>query len=109
MNQEVKKEITQPVSQSSTGEKAKCFFKTNKNQFIRAFFMILFVIIKWAATMVFYFVAILQFIFALFTKTPNQHLLNFNQSLSAYIYQILLFVGYNSETKPFPFSPWPNQ
>lgn len=108
MNQEVNRENTQPAGQPSSEIKTKCCC-CNKNHLIRALFMILFLIVKCLVTVIFYFVVAFQFIFVLFKKEPNQPLLDFNQSLSSYIYQIFLFVGYNTETKPFPFSSWPKR
>jgi hypothetical protein len=110
MSQEVKQESAHPVKQSSAKEKIKCKLgNCDKSQLIRALFMILFLVIKWVATIVFYCIVVFQFFFALVKRSPNQHLLDFNQSLSTYLYQIYLYVGYNNETKPFPFSPWPKQ
>ena len=33
---------------------------------------------------------------------------NFGASLARYVYQCLLFVTYNTDSKPFPFGEWPD-
>jgi hypothetical protein len=53
-------------------------------------------------------VVVIQFGFVLITGDRNQKLLDFGASLSKFIYQILQFVTFNSEDKPFPFSDWPS-
>ena len=41
------------------------------------------------------------------TGEDNQHLRRFGHSLSTYIYDVLKFLCYSSEEKPFPFADWP--
>ncbi len=53
-------------------------------------------------------VAILQFLFKLTTGDENRQLKIFGQSLSLFFFQTMQFLTFNSEKKPFPFSPWPN-
>jgi hypothetical protein len=43
----------------------------------------------------------------LFTGATNARLREFGQSLAVFIYQIVLFVTFNSDERPFPFGPWP--
>jgi len=44
----------------------------------------------------------------LFSRDTNERLLDFSSDLSVYIYQILQFLTFNSEAKPYPFAVWPN-
>jgi hypothetical protein len=46
-------------------------------------------------------------LFSLITGEDNQHLRRFGHSLSTYIYDVLKFLCYSSEEKPFPFADWP--
>ncbi len=80
---------------------------TNKDSWIRGLYMLLFAFLYSLAEIVVAAVALFQFIAVLFTGGPNQRLLTFGYSLSRYIAQILRFVTYNSELKPYPFSTWP--
>lgn len=51
-------------------------------------------------------IVLLQVASALFTGEPNQNILSFGKKLSAYLYHILLFLTYNTNKLPFPFSDW---
>ncbi len=53
-------------------------------------------------------VAILQFLFKLTTGDENKQLKILGQGLSLFFYQTMQFLTFNSEEKPFPFNPWPN-
>ncbi|MGH8512285.1 MAG: DUF4389 domain-containing protein [Gammaproteobacteria bacterium] len=37
----------------------------------------------------------------------NPRLVDFGQRLSTYIYQLLVYVTFKSDDKPYPFSDWP--
>ncbi len=80
---------------------------TSQNTWIRGLYMLLFALIYSIAEIVFTAVAVFQFLTALVTGKPNELLLNFGQSLSTYIYNIIRFFTFNSDEKPYPFSPWP--
>ena len=41
-------------------------------------------------------------------RRPNERLLDFGQSLSTLIYEMILFFPFNTERKPFPFDAWPS-
>ncbi|GGK56329.1 DUF4389 domain-containing protein [Amphritea balenae] len=73
----------------------------------RALYMLLFGVLYSVAEVVLVVVIVFQFIALLVFKSPNGRLLTFGQSLSTYIYQILSFLTFNSESHPYPFAPWP--
>ncbi len=74
----------------------------------RILFMILYTILYGIAEMVVGMVAFIQVIFTLFTGGPNQRLLNLGQSLGTYIYQIIQFLTFLSEQRPYPMDSWPS-
>jgi hypothetical protein len=49
-----------------------------------------------------------QFLTLLLTGSDNKNLRNFGQSLASWIFQIMQFLTFNSNSKPFPFDDWPN-
>lgn len=53
--------------------------------------------------------AIVQFVLALLSATPNVRLIAFGQSLGLYLSQIADFVSFATEEAPFPFSAWPSR
>jgi hypothetical protein len=73
---------------------------------------ILFVAIFWAifyvAQVVTFAVVIGQCLFKAFTGNPNPQLTKFGASLTDYIKEILTFVTFNSERRPFPFNDFPS-
>lgn len=80
---------------------------TSSAHWKRLVFMILFALFLYVASFVMAVVVVVQFIFSLVTGNDNHKLRRFGYSLSAFINQTLLFLTYNSEYKPFPFSDWP--
>ena len=51
--------------------------------------------------------ALAQGLFFVFTTKPNENLAGFGALLVAYVSQIINFVTFNSESRPFPFSDFP--
>jgi hypothetical protein len=82
---------------------------SNTNTWGRALFMILFGIIYSIAEIVLGAVVIFQFLFVLFTSDKNERLLRFGKELCTFIYQVFLFLTFNTEEKPFPFADWPKE
>ncbi|MFU8789268.1 MAG: DUF4389 domain-containing protein [Methylobacter sp.] len=72
----------------------------------RIFFMLIFAAIGSLVRMLLWAVIFLQVASTLITGKTNANILNFGRSLSIYTYHILLFLTFNTETMPFPFSDW---
>lgn len=72
----------------------------------RIFFMLVFAAIGGLVRMLLWAVIILQVASTLLTGKANVNILNFGSSLSTYTYHILLFLTFNTEIMPFPFSDW---
>lgn len=79
----------------------------NANHWIRGLFILLFVLILGVAKVVTGAVVLFQFVYTLLTAQTNKHLLELGASLAAYINQVILYLTYNTENKPFPFDEWP--
>lgn len=80
---------------------------TAKEKWIRALFIILFAIVNYFVQILSWAIALFQLVSTLFLDKPNQRLAAFGKQLSLYSYQILAFLTYNSDRRPFPFSDWP--
>ncbi len=80
-----------------------------RESWLRALYVLLFAAIYSVAEIVIVIVVVVQFGFVLLTGKCNEQLLGFGAGLSRYVYDLLRFVTFNSDTKPFPFSPWPAQ
>lgn len=82
---------------------------SSTNTWGRALFMLMFGIVYSVAEVVLVTVVLLQFCFVLFSGSTNERLMRFGAELSDFLYQIFLFLTYNSEEKPFPFANWPSR
>ena len=69
-------------------------------------FILVFAVIVGVVRTLIWVVVLLQIASALFTGDTNQHILGFGQKLAAYLYHILLFMTFNTDQIPFPFSDW---
>lgn len=79
----------------------------SKSIWVRGLFMLLFAALYGVAELVLVVVAVFQFGHALFTGRPNDNVTAFGRSVGRYIFEITLFVTFNTDDRPFPFSPWP--
>ena len=75
----------------------------SQRQWVRLLFMVLFIMCLYAAVFIAAIIIPAQFIFSLITGENNPKLRRFSANLSYYIYQVFLFLTYNTEKKPFPF------
>lgn len=74
---------------------------------MRVLFVALFWIVFYLSQLVIAAVVVAQCAFTLISGTPNAHLLNFGDSLCRYVQEILRYVTFNSDQRPFPFSDFP--
>ncbi len=80
----------------------------SRSTWLRLLFMIVLGFIYGLSRLVVGAVVVLQFLWVLFTGEPNERMLVFGRSLSTYTCQLLLYLTYNSEERPFPFDlDWP--
>jgi hypothetical protein len=74
----------------------------------RGLFMLLLAIFFGIGHAVLNAVAVVQFLWLLFTGAPNRLLLGFGRSLSSWLADAARFMTCASDDKPFPWRPWPN-
>lgn len=72
----------------------------------RIIFMLIYAVIDSMVKLLLWLVVLLQVGSVLLTGTVNPNILGFGRSLSTYHYHILLFLTFNTEQLPFPFSEW---
>jgi hypothetical protein len=80
----------------------------NADTWIRLLYMLLFGLLLTIARMVIWVVAIVQFLFVLISGEDNTNLRSLGQGVTRWVSQALLFLTFNSDEKPFPFSDWPD-
>lgn len=79
---------------------------SNKNQWLRILYMVLFAVILYLVMMLVTVVVIVQLLFSLFTGKPNMDIADFAADLSQYVYRIVAFLTYTENRRPFPFNNW---
>jgi uncharacterized protein YqhQ len=80
----------------------------SKTTWIRLVYMIVMAIAWSVAVFVTSAVVILNFFYVLLTGKTNSNLTEFGQSLASYLYQIVRFMTFNTDTRPFPIDEkWP--
>ena len=76
---------------------------------LRLVFMLVFIVIAYVAATAATVVVALSFLWVLFTGETNQQLRQIGRSLAAYFGEILRYLTYNSDDKPFPLGgDWPS-
>jgi len=73
----------------------------------RLLFMVLFAIAYTVAEFAIWAVILFLIFFNLFTGGSNERAVTLGRQISAYIYHVLLYLTYNTEERPFPFTDWP--
>ncbi|MDP1557307.1 MAG: DUF4389 domain-containing protein [Nitrosomonas sp.] len=82
--------------------------KLEKNEaWQRGLYMLFFIAAYGISKFIIIAVMLFQFFSIVLSGGTNKQLLKFGQSLSTYIYQIVIFLTFNNEKRPFPFSAWP--
>ena len=79
----------------------------NQGKWLRLLWLVLFSFIYWWAAVVLYVIGILQFLFNLFTDSPNSRLSELAALFREWMVQIINFVTYQEKDKPYPFSELP--
>ena len=81
----------------------------SRSTWLRLVFMIAFIIIANVAAMVASVVVVLSFLWVLFTGETNDQLKQAGRALAAYFADIVRFLTYNTDEKPYPFgADWPS-
>jgi len=70
---------------------------------LRGFFMLVYAFFCYIAVNILMVVVFFQFAVVLLSGKSNDKLLYFGDVLSTYIYQIIMYITYNTDIKPFPF------
>ena len=76
---------------------------------IRGLYMLLFTVLYGIAEVVLTIVVLFQFGTKLVTGNTNDRLRELSENIATYIYQVIRFLGFNTEEKPYPFGEWPEQ
>ena len=79
----------------------------NTTTWVRLAYMVLFSVLLMAGRSVISLIVLAQFLLVLVTGKDNDNLRNLGQGLGQWVYQTIMFLTFNAESKPFPFDEWP--
>jgi hypothetical protein len=82
---------------------------TSADIWTRILYMVVFAIIFGFSKLITIFLVLFQLVSILVSGKANEPLLKFGKNMSVYFYEILEFQTFNSEIRPFPFTPWPDE
>lgn len=81
---------------------------TTRDVWMRGLFMLLFIIGFTIGQGLLNLLAIIQFIWLLAARQPNQFLARFGTTLAIWLADIGRFLACATDDKPFPWRPWPD-
>ena len=79
----------------------------NSNSWLRILLMFGYLVVLYVIAPLAVVIMIAQTLFVFASGSPNSNLVIFGEALAEYIKQIIDFLFYKSNTKPFPFAPFP--
>jgi len=75
----------------------------SRSTWLRLVFMLVLYVLATLASAVGSVVIVLGFLWVLFTGETNRQLQRAGQVIAAYIYEIIRYLSYNTDDRPFPF------
>ena len=78
------------------------------DQWLRMFLMVCYLVVAWVVGIVLVVVMVAQTLVVLITAELNLNLQRFGAITAGYLYQIVMYLVYATDEKPFPFSPLPS-
>ena len=82
---------------------------SDKSTWKRAAYMLLFAVLYQVSEIIIFVIVFIQFLLTVITGNRNDQLSKLSYQLGKYVRQIVDFLSYNSEEKPYPFSDWPSE
>lgn len=80
----------------------------SRGTWLRLLFMCIYGLFASLTAMVGTVIVVLGFLWVLFTGEVNRELRQIGQAIAAYLYEIIRYLSFNTEDKPFPFGgAWP--
>lgn len=74
----------------------------------RVLYTILYLFIGRFISMVLFVIVITQFIYIWLAGEPNDKILQFTKGMAEYTKQLVEYVGFNTNEKPWPAGDWPD-
>lgn len=107
MDQQGKDELVATTATGTSSESTQNQSTPELNIWLRGLLMLLFLVALRITEFIAFAIIVGQFFSKLITKKTNQRLTDFGESLSQFAAAVLRYQSFNSDERPFPFSPWP--
>ena len=104
---EVEAEVVESIDKETPEKTQSKKSEQNSETFSRIFYTVLFCFIGWITLWVFTFVVLIQFGFLLITGQVNKNLKGFNKEIGLFLFDMIKYLSFQSDVKPFPFRDWP--
>ncbi len=96
------------IEDSGSGSEFEKHVKS-RSTWLRLMFMLIYYVLISIAGMVGTVVVVLGFLWVLFTGEVNRQLRQAGQGVAAYVYEIIRYLSFNTDDRPFPFGQdWPS-
>lgn len=100
--------MSEPTSENFARNPALEAHLTSRSTWMRLLFMLVMLVLYSVSRIVVTAVIVVQFLHVLFTGQKNLPLLRLGQSLATYTYEIVRYLTFTSDVRPFPFdADWP--
>ena len=80
-----------------------------RDVWLRGLIMLVFIVLFGVGQWLVNLMAVIQFLWMLFTNHPNPHLVGLGRSLAKWLEQVARFQACDSEDRPFPWAAWPDR
>jgi len=101
-----------PPAAEADGDSGKSDLEKNvtaRSTWVRLVFMVVTGLLYGLSRLVVAALVTIQFFYVLLSGETNEHLKTFGHSLAIYSYQVIDYLSFNTETKPFPLeASWPD-
>ena len=97
----------EPTESDSSGDTGSRKCRRDRTTWERALYMLLFGFIGYFTFWAIVLIALVQLVVTLVAREPNEDLQGFSRNLAEYLKQIAAWLGFVSDEKPCPFSPFP--
>ena len=102
-----------PPTEEDKGHSERSDLEKNvltRSTWLRLLFMIIFALLYGLSRLVTAAVVVIQFFHVLFTGNTNEQLKRFGHSLAIYSYEVVDYLTFNTEVRPYPLdSDWPER
>ena len=79
-----------------------------RDVWMRGLIMLVFIVLFWVGQWLLGLMAVIQFLWLLFSGRPNPQLISFGRSLAKWLAEVGRFQCVDTEERPFPWATWPN-